>query len=331
MVGIQKGMLDEVAIKSIIKGLLTFLPGWQRIKRKEGGGANSARYCYAVWLRHRILAARCGFTSHPDTVAEMGPGDSIGTGLAALLSGCKVYLAFDIVPFTALKENVRVFDELVELFRQRTPIPDDAEFPNLYPRLDHYGFPVDLFSGDHIKEALEEHRVRAIRETLLTGDLETKRTISIRYAAPWDSKNNVDPNSVDMIFSQAVMEHVDDLRTSYAVMHQWLKPGGIISHEIDFKCHKTAYYWNGHWTYPDLIWKIIRGRRPYFLNRQTCGRHLDLMQRAGFEIAYVNRQERAQSIQRTDLCSKLKNTTDDDLTTSSAYIVAFKKEGHEKR
>ena len=34
MVKIQKGTLDEVAIKSIIKGLLTFLPGWQRIRRK---------------------------------------------------------------------------------------------------------------------------------------------------------------------------------------------------------------------------------------------------------------------------------------------------------
>jgi len=187
-------MLDHVTIKSIVKGMLTFIPGWQWIRRSEGGGASSARYCYSVWLRHRILAAKYGFISQPETVAELGPGDSIGTGLAALLSGCKVYLAFDRVPFTALEKNLKIFDELVELFRQRTPIPDDAEFPNLYPRLDHYGFPVDLFSDGRLKEALEEHRIRAIRETLLTRDLETKRIISIRYAAPWVTKNNVDPN-----------------------------------------------------------------------------------------------------------------------------------------
>jgi SAM-dependent methyltransferase len=324
-------MWDQIAIKSMVKGMLTFVPGWQWVRRREGGGAGSARYCYSVWLRHRILAAKCGFISQPEAVAELGPGDSIGAGLAALLSGCKAYLALDIVPFTTLEKNLKVFDELVELFRQRAPIPDDAEFPNLYPRLDDYGFPVDIFSGDHLKEALEEHRLRLIREALLTGDVQTKRMVDIRYVAPWNSKNIIETNSVDMIFSQAVMEHVDDLRTSYAVMHQWLKRGGIISHEIDFKCHKTAYYWNGHWTYTDLIWKIIRGRRPYFLNRQTCGRHLDLIKHAGFEIAYVKREEKAQSIRRTDLCRELKNTTDDDLITASAYIVASKKERHGER
>lgn len=80
-------MWNQIASKSIVKGFLTFIPGWQWIRRKEGGGASSARYCYSVWLRHRTLAARCGFTSQPKTVAELGPGDSIGTGLAGLLSG----------------------------------------------------------------------------------------------------------------------------------------------------------------------------------------------------------------------------------------------------
>jgi len=318
-------MLDQIAIKSMVKGILTFVPGWQWIRRREGGGASSARYCYSVWLRHRILTARCGFTSQPETVAELGPGDSIGAGLAALLSGCKVYLAFDRVPFTGLERNMTLFDEMVELFRQRTPIPDDAEFPNLHPRLDHYAFPADLYSDSHLGETLEEDRVRAIREALLTGDAQTKRIVDIRYVAPWDSKDIVQANSVDMIFSQAVMEHVDDLHTSYRVMHQWLKPGGVISHEIDFKCHGTAKHWNGHWAYPDPIWKIIRGRRPYFLNRQTCGYHLGVMQQSGFEIVYVNRQEKAQYIEKADLRSVLRNMSDVDLVTSSAYLIASKR------
>lgn len=219
----------------------------------------------------------------------------------------------------------------MELFRQRSPVPDDVEFPNLHPRLDNYAFRADLYADGHLKEALEKNRVRAIREVLLKGKAQINSTVDIRYVAPWDSTNMVEANSVDMIFSQAVMEHVDDLQTSYTVMYQWLKPGGIISHEIDFKCHKTAKYWNGHWTYPDLMWKIIRGCRPYFLNRQTCGHHLNLIQQSGFEIAYLDRQEMEQFIQRADLCSGLKNTTDDDLITSSAYIIAFKKEEDGKR
>jgi SAM-dependent methyltransferase len=135
----------------------------------------------------------------------------------------------------------------------------------------------------------------------------------------------VEANSVDMIFSQAVMEHVDDLQTAYEKMHQWLKPGGIISHEIDFRCHGTAKYWNGHWSYPDPVWSIIRGCRPYFLNRQTCGRHLDLIRQAGFDIHQTTRQTRTQSIRKIDLCKRLDTITDDDLVTSSAHILALKK------
>ena len=168
-------MLGQLAIKAISKGCLTFIPGWQRIRRREGGGANSARYCYAVWLRHRILAARYGFASHPDVVAELGPGDSIGVGLAAILSGCKSYLAFDRVPFAEVDRNLKVFEELVELFQQRTPIPDDTEFPDLYPRLDKYDFPAYLFAGNRLEKALKEDRVRAIREVLLQRNLRTNK------------------------------------------------------------------------------------------------------------------------------------------------------------
>ena len=148
-------------------------------------------------------------------------------GLTAILSGCKSYLAFDRVPFAEVDRNLKVFEELVELFQQRTPIPDDTEFPDLYPRLDKYDFPAYLFPGNRLEKALKEDRVRAIREVLLQRNLRTNIMADIRYAAPWDSANMVENNSVDMIFSQAVMEHVDKLRTSYEMMHQWLKPGGL--------------------------------------------------------------------------------------------------------
>jgi hypothetical protein len=244
--------------------------------------------------------------------------------LAALLSGCRAYLAFDIVPFTALERNLGLLDELVELFQNRSPIPDVTEFPNLYPGLDDYAFPAAFYSDGHLEEALNEVRVRAIRQVLLDSKAKSHPTVNIRYVAPWNSEVMTEAGSVDMIFSQAVMEHVDDLWASYGAMYQWLRPGGIMCHEIDFKCHGTARNWNGHWTYPDLIWKIIRGRRPYFLNRKTCGQHLDLMQNAGFEIVYVQRKKSEQNISQEDLCNGLENTSSLDLATSSAYVISRK-------
>ena len=63
---------------------------------------------------------------------------------------------------------------------------------------------------------------------------------SLRYAAPWRDASVMQPGSLDLIFSQAVMEHVDDLPATYAACRDWLRPGGLMSHQIDFRCHGTA-------------------------------------------------------------------------------------------
>ena len=91
----------KVNLRHVAYGLCTSVPivgpyllGLREANRKHGVGATpSARYCYAVWLRHLIHVRRCGLRGIPETVAELGPGGSIGCGLAALLSGCARYYA----------------------------------------------------------------------------------------------------------------------------------------------------------------------------------------------------------------------------------------------
>jgi hypothetical protein len=81
-----------------------------------------------------------------------------------------------------------------------------------------------------------------------------------------------------MTYSQAVLEHVDELASTYQELYRWLKPGGFMSHEIDFRCHRTARKWNGHWAYSDSAWKLIRGVWPYLLSRQPHSTHIELLQ-----------------------------------------------------
>jgi methyltransferase family protein len=308
----------DLKIKAILSGLSTHIPWYDR--KGSTGGTDSARYCYSVWLRHLVLGARhAKGWSQPRVVAELGPGDSIGIGLAALLSGAEKYFALDLVQYSDLKKNLEIFDELVSMFANQLRIPDDSEFPFLYPKLDCYDFPKGLIGESRLLESLAPERVAGIRSAIELSGVEGSK---VSYKAPWNAPDVIDDESVDFIFSQAVLEHVDDLKSVYAAMRKWLKPNGMMTHQIDFQCHGKANTWNGHWTYSDFVWKVVVGRRSYLLNRQPHSVHVDLIRRSGFQILDDTVFRSVSHLRREQLAPRFRALSDDDLSTSGAFIVA---------
>jgi hypothetical protein len=108
-------------------------------------------------------------------------------------------------------------------------------------------------------------------------------------------------------------------------MNLLLKPNGYMSHQIDFGSHGTADEWNGHWAYSDFTWKLLKGRRPYLLNREPYSRHLSILNEEGFQVVYDRTVKLESNLTREDLASRFKSISDDDLTTSGAFIQAVKK------
>ena len=104
------------------------------------------------------MAGNTGLNTCPATVAELGPGDSLGIGLAALLSGCGRYLALDIVESAAPDRTLAVCDELIDLFCDRAPIPGEDEFPRVKPYLTSYEWPGHLLDDGRLSRALENSR-----------------------------------------------------------------------------------------------------------------------------------------------------------------------------
>jgi hypothetical protein len=284
----------SMIIKPVVKGLLTFVPGAARVLPKgRTGGTNRASYCLEVWLKHLALLRAAGMSATPRTLAELGPGDSIGVGLAALLSGVERYYALDVVRFSNVDSNLAIFDELAALAKAADP----------------------SLSGERAA------RIRAAIASPGSGG----GGVTIKYMVPWSDVRAIEPESVDAIVSHAVLEHVVDLESTYRALALWLKPGGMMSHQIDLTSHNVAEKWNGYRAYPEFLWKAIAGRRPYLINRQPCSVHLDLLEKNGFEIVSTKRVDRTDGIARSQLSRRWKNISDADLACSDLTVQARKR------
>jgi hypothetical protein len=311
-------MVSRQGLHLAALGALSMLPGMGRRFARPTGGTDSARYCYSVWLRHLVVASRNGLDGIPADVAELGPGDSLGIGLAALLSGARSYTALDAVEHASTPRNLQVFDELVELFRRHEPIPDATELPAVEPVLEEWAFPAGLFADGDLETALSEERVAAIRD-----DLESPAVAGgvVRYVAPWDDESVLAPASVDLVFSQAVLEHVADLPRTYAALARWLRPGGTMTCQVDFKCHGTAPTWDGHWGYGPLMWRLIRGAKPFLLNREPLSTHRRQLRRFGFEIRCEIARTRAPELRAGQLARRFRDLTAEDRRTTGIFMV----------
>lgn len=307
-------------LKQIVKGISTVVPGMNKYCCRGTGGTNSARYCYSVWLRHLVLAGESGLGTYPKIVAELGPGDSLGIGLAALISGCEKYFAFDIVEHANVEKNLVVFDEIVFLFKNKAGIPGVDEFPKLNPCVKSYEFPENIL-GDRLQIALAADRLEKIRWSI--QNLQNSKSL-IQYKAPWDDLEIVEHGSVDMIYSQAVFEHVDQLQHAYHAMSLWLSRSGFMSHQVDFKSHGTADEWNGHWLYSDFLWKVIRGKRPYLINREPYSTHRQLLEKSGFKVVAEKKVTLPSNIKRKQLASRFRGMSDKDFEISGAFFQAVR-------
>src|SRR5207244_7965224 len=227
--------------------------------------------------------------------------------ICALLTGCDRYIALDVVRYASVATNLRVFDELLELLRAAAPIPATPSEPTVRAS----DFPIEPVE---IRRALEPRRVASIRMAVAADALE--------YAVPWDDSSAVEAGSADLVISQAVMEHVTDPLHTYRSIRSWLKPGGMTAHQIDFGSHSRAPLWNGHWAYPDSIWKAIEGRRSS-INRIPLSGQLAAIESAGLRLLRVDEYpSQTPSVPRSSLAARWSNLSDTDLLCRSAYVQA---------
>jgi hypothetical protein len=315
-------------LRLMLGGLKSFLPAL------SGGykgvvGDTTGEYCYSVWMRHQVAIAKVVPNFNPKTVVELGPGDSLGLGCAALLSGAEHYIGLDVVAHADPIRDVEILEQLVPLFERRAAIPGDKNFPNVLPRLSAYDFPRKLFTDDGPRNIRVDHGwIESIKATLLNRSHVLYDDRPLGYLAPWKERS-VDRESADLVITQAVLQDIahgdrsSKLGDTFRTMARWLRTGGVMSHQINFSFRGGAE-WNHHWRYSDAAWRVVLGNRPFFENRVPLSTYLTLCEQNGCEVLSVNRLEQA-GLPRERVAPRFRDLPEEDFTSAAAHIVAIKR------
>lgn len=306
---------------ALAKGAVSYVPGSYSLFRANRGFAR-AEYFYGVWLKHLTLldeATNCGV---PQSIAELGPGDTIGVGIAALLSGARRYIGVDTKPFASRANNAAMADQLISMFKAREPFHPSG-LPDFTHLLDERSFPSRLLSEQKLAESLATERLGELDRSIRAA-FNDEPTDMISYCAPMSEEAAVAKNSVDVVISHSVLEHVVDLPELIRSTFMWLRPGGLCSHQFDLRSHNMARTWDGHRAFGDRSWRMVAGARPITINRLPFSRILQCFENAGFDTLRVDRIRGEPTIARESLCSLWRDATDDDLHTEGGYVIARK-------
>lgn len=306
----------SVNVFPILRGLASYVLPKSMFRRPGSGGTYLGSYCYSTWLRHLHYLIKYDLFDSPAqirSIAEIGPGDSFGIGMAGIYTGANRYYAMDAIAHANVDGNIRINDDLCALFLKRSPVTGTAA---MHPVLESNEFPSFLdYSNDFYIDRHEKIQM------VLQGKTDD---ISMRYIVPWIPESKIDLEDIDLVLSQAVMEHVSDLEFAYSSMYKILRKGGVISHQIDFKAHETSDLWNGHFYINYALWSIMEHGRKYPINRYPLSSHIESMQRQGFKIVCVIPVIMPNTFKNKKPNISGVSFTEDDLVTASAHILATK-------
>jgi hypothetical protein len=208
-------MGDIKLIKSVIKGLITYVPGTNVLinfqKGKTRHSNSRAEFCYNFWLSILKYAKENGIRPEFDKIGEIGTGGSLGIGICALLSGCEKYFAMEIGQNFNKDLNLKILDDLVLLFKNKVRLSDS--FNNINLKINDYDYPENLIDP----EFLNEKTISEIKNDILNNFKDSHRIIILNE---WQAQPSME---LDFVFSRAVMEHVSSPGDVYAGITTILK------------------------------------------------------------------------------------------------------------
>lgn len=266
-------------VKIIVKIILSRLPFnyvfWQSLGLFRHGQMDNTEYALNIFNSH---IEKSGLTNDlkGKTILELGPGDSIATAIIAAAYGAKAIL---IDAGYYLSKDVSQYIELQKILIEQGRT-----------------LPPELSSSKNVKDILNYCNAQ-----YFTNGLESFREIN--------------DNSVDLVFSQAVLEHIsrDDFLSTMLECKRILKQNAISSHQIDLRDHLGGALNNLRFS--EKVWESnFFSKSGFYTNRIQYSQMLSLFKEAGFtNESNIIKQWNKLPTPRNRMSVEFKNIQDDEL------------------
>jgi hypothetical protein len=258
------------------------------MKKGSNHSCSDAEFCYSLWLHILVFLNEHGKIISLDNIGEIGNGGSFGVGICAILTGTKKYYALEIEKRFDIEQNLNLLNDLVVLFEKKTPI---KSFPQLNIKINSTKYPVDIINPCFLDKKI----VESLRSDIKTGFINSEKLFFINN---WTKKDSLNLN---FIFSRAVLEHVRNPFVVHNAAFYHLKNNCFVIHDIEFHSHGITENPSRYLYIPKIWWKIIFGKREYYINRWTLDLHSSTIKNLNFEIQKIQKTELAYKIQENPI------------------------------
>jgi hypothetical protein len=275
-------------LKILFKLILSRLPisykSWKSIGVFDNGQMQSVEYALRVFQKHfEQVSLPSQFIS-----LELGPGDSLLSALIAKVHGGSV---------TYLVDSGNYADQSVQNYK----------LAEQFLRINQHSSQFFLTSTSN-HNSLEEI-CKAYSCNYYTSGLVDLRLLK--------------SESVDFIWSQAVLEHIprSQFVDTMSELRRIIRPDGICSHVVDLKDHLGGALNNLR--FPEKLWESnFMASSGFYTNRIRYSEMLEIFSQIGFSVEIVNIHSwESIPTPRLKMTSRFRSLSDSELCISGFHVL----------
>jgi SAM-dependent methyltransferase len=218
-------------------------------------------------------------------VLELGPGDSLLTALFSFAHGARASYMVDVSDFT--NKDLEVYYEAMDFLGKK---------------------------GIHLEFAKND--INSIDEML-------DRCCSHYLTDGIESLKKIPNNSIDLVFSQAVLEHIpkSEFHETLIEINRILKREGICTHVIDLKDHLDSGLNNLRFS--ERLWESkFMSTSGFYTNRLRKSEMIKLFEISGFKVSVLNDTKWKEiPIKRSQLSTMFKKFSNEELSVSDFSVI----------